>query len=87
MHCQLCSVPASPGLATGGTILAAARQEAAPASPQPHAALQVAPCQAQGKTSPTSHSFASSSTSIKPCSLLPGSPRQAKITQTRAPRL
>lgn len=42
----------SPGTATGGTILAAARQEAAPASPQPHAAPQVPPSQAPGQNQP-----------------------------------
>lgn len=75
-RCQLCA--SSPGMATAGTIPAAARQAAAPASPQPHAALQPLCARPQGETSPTSRSFSSSSTSIKPCSLLPGSPRQGK---------
>lgn len=50
--CQLCSVPAALAQPQEGTILAAARQAAAPASPQPHAALQAPPCQAPGQNQP-----------------------------------
>lgn len=73
MCCQLCSVP---------TALAWPQEE--PSWLQPgkkqlqHHRSHMQPCRnlragTQGKTSPTSQSFSSSSTSITPCSLLPGS--------------
>lgn len=66
----------SPGVATRGTILAATRQEAAPASPQPHAALQVS-----GQNQPH---FPQLFQQQRQHQTLPARlSRQAQITQTR----